>query len=548
MSDAPSNILIRGCTVLDGTGAEPHRADIAISAGRIAAVGELGPAAAADRVIDAKGLFAAPGFIDMHGHSDTTALADRRCLSKLFQGITTEACGQCGMTPYPVPENRSDEFEALMSFAGGDEVKWTDARGYLAELGRQPLGINLVPFLGANAVAVWAEADFGLNSSAAAEIAGRAREHMIPELAGLSMGIAYEPLARWHTDALRELAALADGRVLAVHMRNEGARLCESIRECLQLIAGRPIRLEIAHLKSSGRGNWGKIGAALELIQAAASAGFHIGFNAYPYTAGSTSLASTLPDWLMEDGQAAAVRRLSDPTVRQRLREDLEAYRRGERASAFLGTGPDNILIAEVASDENRWMHGLSLAQIAARLGKDPLDAAVDLLIQEKGRVNAVFFTMHEDDVRRALAHPLGCLCTDAAAVCPDGPTSRAAPHPRAYGAFPRFLGKFVRDEGIVSWPEAVRKCTSLPAARLGLADRGVIKPGAAADIVVFDPAEIADRAEYGNPHQLSVGVRWLLVNGVISIAGGEFTGKLGGRPLPPQSLQPKPNPATPPA
>ncbi len=517
-------LLIRGADVYDGSGAPARRADILVRDGRIAAVGEdaADRAPGGTRVIDADGLAAAPGFIDIHGHSDLTLLADPRGLSKLAQGITTEACGQCGMSPFPVPAGDRTEFEALLAYSWAPvDITWRDAAGYFAALERQPLALNLCPFLGANVLVVvtGAEPDDPRPALAAAEMPG------VDDLWGVSFGLGYEPLYHWSTDALRPLAELARGKTLASHIRSESAGLLDSIREMIDLLPP-GTHLEIAHLKASGQANWGKVADALALIEQAVADGVDIGYNAYPYTAGSTFLAATLPDWLTCHGQAHAVEMLRDPAVRQRLRSQHS------QRPTFPRLSPERVLIASAGTDELAWAEGKTLAAIAEAMGTDAHDAAVEILLKSDGRATAVFFTMSEDDVRRALAHPLGSLCTDGLAFCPDGPGRIGHPHPRCYGAFPRFLGRYCRDEGLLPLAEGIRKCTSLPAARLGLRHRGLLREGYAADIVLFDPARIIDTATYEQPHSLPDGIEYVIVGGVVSIAGGRFTGDLGGRPL----------------
>ncbi|MBC7287704.1 MAG: amidohydrolase family protein, partial [Armatimonadetes bacterium] len=475
-----------------------------------------------DALINGDGLAATPGFIDIHGHSDLVLLADPRGLSKLAQGVTTEACGQCGMSPFPVPEGDRAEFEALLAYSWADvEITWKDPAGYMQRLEETPLGVNLCPFLGANVLVsvTGATPEDPSPAMAGAQLAG-ARD-----LWGVSMGVGYEPLHGWPTEALAQLAKLARGKTLAVHLRNEGAGLLDSIREMLAIV-GPEVHLEIAHLKASGDSNWGKVPQALALIEAARASGANVGFNVYPYTAGSTFLASTLPDWLTRDGQAKAVEMLRDPVVRERLK------REHVRRPVFPRLPAERVLIASAAADELNWAEGKTLAEVAKAMASDPHDAAVQIVLKSRGRATAVFFTMSEDDVRAALRHPLGSVCSDGLAFSPDGPGRIGYPHPRSYGSFARFLGRYVREEGLLSLAEAVRKCTSLPASRLGLRDRGILRPGSAADVVLLDPARIADTATYDNPHSLAVGVEFVLVNGVLSIAEGRFTGQLGGRVL----------------
>ena len=530
-ADAPclpdADLLIREATILDGSGAAPFVGDILVQSGRIVCVGSCS-GCHARREIDAAGLYASPGFIDPHGHSDLTLLADPRGLSKLAQGITTEGSGQCGMTPFPVPTgDLYDEFRALMSYSWAPvDLTWRDAAGYLAAMSGLATGINLCPFVGANTGVLGTSPDAPLGPLADAFRAS------MPDYWGLSLGLAYEPLLAWPTESVRQLVASAAGKTLGVHMRNERAGVFDSIREVLDLIRGLPIRLEIAHLKCTSQDNWGRINEAIAIIEDARRDGLDVAFNVYPYTATSTFLAATLPGWLSGEGHDRALHLLLDPAVRERLREDHLAGR------AFVSIPPDRILISSVEADDFRWCEGRSMADISAQAGRPVFDVALDMLLAARGQVNAVFFVLDEDDVRTTLAHPLASVTTDGLAVCPDGPTSSGKPHPRGYGAFPRFLGKYVREEGLVDWPEAIRKCTSWPASRLGLRDRGLLRPGYAADITIFNPATIADAATYEDPHRLAVGLPYVIVGGVLSIDDGRFTGDLGGSVLHPSAAQ----------
>lgn len=513
-----ADLLIRGATIFDGSGLPGFQGDILVRSGRIVAIGSCGPAA---REIDATGLYACPGFVDIHGHSDLSLLADRRGLSKLTQGITTEAMGQCGMSAFPVPQASYQEFRALLAYLWAPvELTWRDAAGYLAELAREPLGINVCPFLGANVAALDLDGHDRFSPEA------------LERLWGVSLGLAYMPLSQWPAEALSQLATAAAGKTVAVHMRNEGARLLESIAEALSLAQKHPIALEIAHLKASRKENWGRMRDALAAIEEARRRGIDVAFSVYPYTASSTFLAASLPDWLLAEGQDRAIQLLRQADIVQRLRQDYDS------GQGFLSIGAENVLVAQVEAEEYRWAEGMKLSEAAAKANTDAFSLAVDMLVAARGLVNAVFFTMSEEDVKQALAHPLGSICTDGLALCPDGPTSRGKPHPRSYGAFARFLGRYVRDESLMDWAEAIRKCTSWPASRLGLRGRGLLRPGYAADIVIFDPQTIRDTATFDQPHCPSEGIQHVIVNGVVSIHHGEFTGALGGQVLDPDKEQ----------
>jgi N-acyl-D-amino-acid deacylase len=355
---------------------------------------------------------------------------------------------------------------------------------------------------------------------------------------GISLGLAY---ALGCFASREEIAALCGvaarrGRSVSVHLRYEGARLLEALDEMLQIARevgeSRPLRLQIDHLKCSGPANWGNMPQALERLEQARTERLDVAFDVYPYVAGSRHLSGSLPAWMHDGGNAAMVARLRDSEGRQRLREEYEAWVEGRGGDNPFELHFDALLITDVATAENAWTVGLRLDEIAARRGQEPLEATMDLLAEENGHVSVCVFSISEADMRLALAHPLGCVATDGLAFAPYGSLSRSRPHPRSYGTYPRLLGHYVREEKLLSLPEAIRKCTSLPASRLGLADRGLVREGYAADLVVFDPETIADRATFEDPHQYPVGISAVVVNGQVTVRDEEHTGAQAGRLL----------------
>jgi len=536
------DLLISGGALYDGSGAAPVRTSLAVNGNTIVAIGDL-HAATARRQIDASGLVVCPGFIDVHSHSDLTLLVNPRAESKIRQGITTEIIGQCGFSPHPVLAGDHDALNKLCPFISAD-VQWTwETTGeFLDTMAQAAPSVNVGAMLGHSAIRALI---LGFDNEPAAGDEIIAMEEGLQAAfdqgaVGLSFGLWY-PLGSFAERA--ELNALAtitakNGRHVSVHMRSEAEPVLESLQEMVEIAryasdkAGRPLRLQIDHLKASGRPVWGLMPSLLEAIEAARDEGIDIAFDAYPYTAGSRHLSGSFPAWIQHGGQEAFLWRLKEPEARERLREQQAAYEQGEAPEGPLGAYPDEIMVVDVASDENQWAVGKMLPEIAEQAGADPLDAAFALLVAEGGHVNVVTFTVSEDDLRLALAHPLGCFCTDGLAFAPYGPLSRGKPHPRCYGTYPRILGHYVRELGLLRLPEAIRKSTSLPASRANLPDRGLLKEGYKADISIFDAETIIDRATYDDPHQYPDGIAYVIVNGQVTVEAGEHTGAQVGEVL----------------
>ena len=531
------DLLLLNGNILDGSGGPARRVDVGLQDGHVAAVGDLAAAEAATR-LDCAGLAVCPGFIDLHSHSDLTLLANPRAESKVRMGVTSECNGQCGMGVFPIRADDSGQLRAVCSFIEAPvEFCWSSTAEYLAALQRARPAINVAPMLGQSALRAYAMG-FENRPAAPDEIARMreaAREGFAQGAVGISLGLAYALGSFAAHDELVGLCreAAAHGRHVSVHLRNEGVRQLEALDEMIGIVrevedAGR-LRLQIDHLKCCGQESWGRMPRVIEHIEQAHTAGVDIAFDVYPYIAGSRHLSGSLPPWMHDGGNEALVARLRDPDCRRRLREEFSPWLdHPEVRIPFDWNFPD-ILITDVDSDENRWAVGLRLDEVAARRGQEPLDATLDLMAEENAYVSACFFSMNEDDMRLALAHPLGCVGTDGLAYAPYGPLSQARPHPRSYGTFPRVMGHYVREEKLLSLPEAVRKCTSLPASRLGLTDRGLLREDMWADVTVFDPQTIADTATYANPHQYPVGIAYVIVNGVLTVANGEHTGAGAG-------------------
>jgi len=527
------DLLLAGGTVLDGTGAAGVRADLAIAGDRIAAIGlDLG---AARDTIDATGLVVAPGFIDVLGHSEFRLLADGRAISKIYQGVTSELTGEVSSVA-PVSEaTKAERGPEIQPW--GVEIDWEDLDGYFARLEGQGTAINLGTWVGLSTLRVhgvgWDDrpatpAEMAAMKEALARALGQGAF-------GLSSGLIYAPGRHASTAEIVELArVVADsGGFYATHMRSEGARLLEAIDEAIAIgeRSGAPVLIH--HLKASGRSNWGKMESAVARIEAARAGGVDVMANVYPYVASSTGLDQVLPDWITEGGTEATLARLQDLTLRDSLEAELSGHTQaGDWTLGTSAGGPSGIQISDVLNEDYERYEGMRLDAIAAERGQSAGAAAIDLLVADSLRTSAIYFSMSEDDLALAMRQPWVMIGGDAGIRALDGPLSTDQPHPRAFGTFPRVLCRYSRELGLFPLEEAVRKMTSLPAERAGLSDRGRLAQGLFADVAVFDPQGVCDRATFESPKRLAVGVEHVIVNGVPVLRDGEPTGALPGRAL----------------
>jgi N-acyl-D-amino-acid deacylase len=526
--------LLTGGYVVDGTGNPWQRADVAIARGRVRALGQLEDLRAR-RVIDVGGLVVAPGFIDIHGHSELTLLVDGSASSKVRQGVTTEVVGNCGLSPVPCRGRARTELGRL---AGSLEPHlgwdWTDTAGYLARLEEHGVALNVVLLCG--------------HRSLRMAVMGMAhREPSAPELAemkheldlaleqgafGLSSGLAYAPTGAAGPDELVELCRVVHRRhgYYSSHIRNDGPGLWDALAETFAVARASGEQVEISHHKGVGRLHRGRAGEILRLLDRARSL-YHldISFDVYPYTASSTWLSAYLPAWCTADGVGAMVARLGDPAVRSQLRQELPRDVFAEDPAEGLW---GDMVIARVLSGANKRLEGLSLAAIATARGQDPFDVMFDLLVEEHGSVTIVKHELCEEDLIPMLRHPLAAIGSDGYALATSGPLAEGRPHPRSFGTFPRVLGRYVREQGVLGLEDAVRKMTSLPAQRLGLRGRGLLSEGFWADVVVFDAERVRDRATYADPFQYPQGIEYVFVNGRPVVWKGQPTGIRPGRAL----------------
>ncbi len=536
--EPPFDLVIMRGHIVDGTGSPWYSGDVGIRDGKIAAIGELS-GAAAKRRIDAAGKVVAPGFIDMLGQSELTILVDPRLPSKIFQGITTEITGE-GNSVAPVND------AMLAADRAGYEhyhltPDWRTLREYFARIEKQGMGINLASYVGATSVRrmVLGDADVQPSAEQLTQIKSLVADAMKDGAVGLSTALQYAPAPYAKTDELIALASVAGqyGGIYATHMRSEGDAVLESIDEAARIGREGHLPVEIWHLKAAGKANWGKMPQIVAKIDAARAAGVDISANTYAYTAWFNTFSAFVPPWAHDGGDAKLVERLKDPAMRARIRKDMTSTGKDSAGEAWDNEwqevpGPEAILIAVVQNPELLPLQGKRLSEVAALWHEDAIDALCDLLVKDKAFTEVAVFGMDEPDVVLALKQPWVSIDNDSQGTSPEGLLGTEHPHPRAYGTFPRILRKYVREENVLSLPDAIRKFSALPAQRMRLTDRGVLKKGMWADVVVFDPATVSDKATFENPNQFSVGMEYVLVNGVPVIAEGKMTGALPGKVL----------------
>ena len=529
----PFDVVIVGGHIIDGTGSPWYSGDVGIRDGRIAAIGRL-EGAGRKRTIDAAGRVVAPGFIDMLGQSELAMLVDPRLPSKITQGITTEITGE-GDSVAPVNE-------AMLKADAGEYAHlritpdWRTLREYFGRLERQGMGINLASYVGATSVRrmVLGDADVQPTAAQLDQMRGLVREAMEDGAIGVSSALQYAPAPYARTEELIALAGEAGkfGGIYATHMRSEGDAVLEAIDEAVRIGREGHLPVEIWHLKAAGQRNWGRMPQLVARIEAARAQGVDVSANTYAYTAWFNSFSAFIPPWAHDGGDGKLVARLKDPAARARIRADM-LNPKGDWDNEWQEIpGPEAIQIAVVQNQELKPLQGKRLSEVAALWKEDAIDALCDLLIKDGAFTEVAVFGMDEPDVALALKQPWVSVDNDSQGTSPEGLLGEEHPHPRAYGTFPRILRKYVREEHLLTLEDAIRKFTALPAQRMRLTDRGVLKAGMAADVVVFDPAAIRDLATFERPNQLSVGMEYVLVNGVAVIAQGKMTGALPGKVL----------------
>jgi N-acyl-D-amino-acid deacylase len=528
------DLVIRGGQLVDGTGAPARRADVEIRDDAIVAVGNLEGRPAA-RSLDATGLVVAPGFIDMHSHSDYTLLVDGRALSKVAQGVTTELLGESGSAAPALGTARAELQKSLAEY--GLTVDWSTFAEYFRRLERQRISVNVLSTVASGQVRA---AVVGYDDRAATTEELRRMEELVDQAmrdgaVGLSSGLIYAPNRYASTEELIALARVAAGYggFYLTHMRDEGDGLIDvGLAEAVRIGREAGLPVEVLHFKRSGvRGSGGErptLREAVDFIEKARKEGAKIHADVYPYAASQTTLSIRLPDWSVEGGREKTLGRLRDPETRNKIRREVaESLARG-----VAGATAETILFGRTPYEAHRGFQGKRIAEIAREMGVEPAEAILELIDKAEGMTSAVYFGMREEDVELALSQPWVTIGSDGTALSPEGILARAHPHPRSYGTFPRVLGRYVRERKVLSLEQAVHKMTGLPAERLGLQDRGVVAIGKKADLVVFDPVTITDLATFERPHQLATGVRWLVVNGEVVLDEGRHTGARPGRVL----------------
>lgn len=532
-SAAQYDLLIKNGRIIDGSGRPGYTADLVVKGDRIVRIGKL-KNAKATRVIDARGLVVAPGFIDMLGQSETYVLIDNRAMSKVMMGVTTEITGE-GESIAPMNDRlikEQEDFNRRYNLT----VDWRTLDEYFRRLEKQGIGVNMGTFVGATQVRAYI---IGFDNrpptpSEMEQMKQLVGEAMEDGALGLSTSLQYVPARFAKTDEIVELAKVArrHGGIYATHQRSEANALDESLEEVFEIAGRARIPVEIWHLKTAYQKNWGRMPEVLEKIRKARALGLDITADVYPYIAGSTSLTACLPPWAIEGGTEKMLGRLRDPLTRERLKKEISTDSK-EWENIYLGSGgASGILIGSVLTRGLEWTQGKRVSEIATEQQKEPLDAVFDLILADRGQTGAIYFMMSEADLRAAMRAPFVSFCTDSGARATDGPLAGAKSHPRGWGSYPRILGRYVREEGLLTLEKAIQKMTGMPAKRVGLRDRGFLRAGMFADITVFDPQSVIDRATFEVSNQYPQGIQYVVVNGQISVDEGKRTLALAGRPI----------------
>ena len=529
----PYDVLIKNGRVVDGSGRPAYNADVAIKGQRIVRIGKLTNASAI-RTIDARGMIVSPGFIDMLGQSETYLLIDPRAMSKVMMGVTTEITGE-GESIAPINERQIKEQEEFLK-RFNLSIDWRTLGEYFKRLEKQGTGVNLGTFVGATQIREYV-VGFENRPPTPAELESMKQlvaAAMRDGALGLSTSLQYIPARFATTDEIVELAKVARqyGGIYATHQRSEANALDESLGEVFEIGRRARIPVEIWHLKTAYKKNWGRMPEVISRIKRERASGLDITADIYPYIAGSTALSACLPPWAQEGGVEKMLSRLRDPATRQRLKKEISEDQKVWE-NIYLGSGgPSGVLIGSVVNRELESLQGKRLSEIATAQKKDPLDALFDLILADKAQTGAIYFMMNEDDMQAAMRAPFISFCTDSGSRATDGPLSGSKSHPRGWGSYPRILGRYVREQKLLSLESAIHKMTGGPAARVGLKDRGLLHAGMFADVVVFNPQTVIDRATFEAPNQYPVGIEFVLVNGQVSVDKGERTSALAGQVL----------------
>jgi N-acyl-D-amino-acid deacylase len=527
------DVIVKNGTVYDGTGGEPQHVDLGIKGDRIAGLGDF-KSAKAKTVLDANGLAVAPGFINMLSWSTESLIYDGRSQSEIRQGVTTEIMGE-GESMGPV-NTRVREHMLREQADIKYDITWKTLAEYLRFLEKRGVSCNVASFIGATTIR---ENVIGFDDRAPTpeeldQMRKLVRQEMEAGALGIGTSLIYPPAFYAKTDELIEMCKVAaryKGKYIS-HMRSEGNRLLEGLDELIRISREAGIPAEVYHIKAAGQSNWGKIDNLLSRIEAAQKEGLKITADMYTYTAGGTGLDASLPPWTEDGGYPALFKRLRDPAAREKIKAQVQTPTDEWENMYLAAGGPEYILLVGFKSEKLKPLTGKTLAEVAKMRGKDPIDTAMDLIAEDESRIGTLYFIISEDNIKKEIAKPWISFGSDEASQAPEGAFLKSNPHPRAYGNFARVLGKYVRDEKVISMKEAIRRLSGLPASNLGLDHRGLLKEGMFADVVVFDPGTIVDHATFEKPHQYATGVKDVFVNGVQVIKDGEHTGAKPGRAL----------------
>ena len=527
------DVLIKGGMVYDGTGRAPRRVDVAIKGDRIVAIGNL-KSARARNVVDARGLAVAPGFINMLSWSTESLIVDGRSQGEIRQGVTTQIMGE-GWSMGPLNERLKKQVVAEQGDIRFD-IEWTTLAEYLKYLERRGVSQNVASFVGATTVRqyVLGEGDVQPTPAQLQEMRELVRQAMEEGALGVGSSLIYAPAFYARTEELIEMCKVAakyKGKYIS-HMRNEANKLTEAVEELIRISREAGLPAEIYHLKAAGTQNWPKMSKVIAMVEAARREGLKITADMYTYPAGATGLNASLPPWALDGGYDELYKRLQDAATRRKIAEAVRTPT-DEWENLYLNAGsPDRVLLSGFRSEKLKPLTGKTLGEVSKMRGTDPVETIMDLILEDRSRVDAIYFQMSEENIKKQIRQPWVSFGSDGASMAPEGVFLKSSTHPRAYGNFARLLGKYVREEKVISLSEAVRRLTGLPATNLGLDRRGFLRTGMFADVVVFDPQTIADRATFENPHQYSVGVKHVFVNGVQVLHDGEHTNAKPGRAL----------------
>jgi N-acyl-D-amino-acid deacylase len=528
------DLIIKNGRIIDGTGNCWFQADIGIVGNQIAAISRTADGMEATRVLDAAGMVVCPGFIDTHSHDDAYVLIDPQCSQKVVQGVTTDVIGNCGFSLAPLSDAHCNDFRAASALMGGDNLGddfWSlrAFAHYLERLDAAELGINIVPLVGHGTIRI---AAIGYENRAPSESEMAQMKQMTEEAMqagayGISTGLIYVPANYARTEEVIELARVAAkyNGIYATHMRSEGDHEMEAIAETLKIARQAGLAAHIAHHKVAGRKNWGNSQLTLKTFAEARAEGLVVTWDQYPYRAGSTFLPAALPPHIQAQGARQFAEKLKDPAVRRQIRQEIESSEDQPWENLIGGAGFENIVIS--AAPRHPDFIGKSIAAIAEMTDKDPFDIYFDLVVEEQMEAGIVIFMMDDDDIERILKDPATMIGSDGVPAF-----GSAKPHPRMTGTFPRILGRYVREKGVITLEEAIRKMTSLPAQTFGLFKKGVLRPGMDADLVVFDPNAVIDKATFEDPSQPPAGIRWVVVNGAVAVEDGKIAGATTGKVL----------------